>query len=135
MKFLARQGLPLRGHGDEADSNFMQLMKLRGEDDARITNWLQRKIGTQHLMQNKILKTMALLILRGVVEMISVAPFLTIMIDETTDVSNTEQVVICFRWVGQSLETHEEFIGLYQGVRNATCCYPQCTTKARHICL
>lgn len=46
--------------------------------------------------------------------MISVAPFLTIMIDETTDVSNKEQVVICFRWVDQSLEAHEEFIGLYQ---------------------
>ena len=65
-------------------------------------------------MQNEILKTMALLILRQVVEMISVAPFLTIMIDETTDVSNKEQVVICFRWVSQLLEAHEEFIGLYQ---------------------
>ena len=30
------------------------------------------------------------------------------MIDETTDVSNMEQVVICFRWVDQSLEAHEE---------------------------
>ena len=48
---------------------------------------------------------MALLILRQVVEMISVAPFLT-MIDETTDVSNKEQVVICFRWVSRLLEAH-----------------------------
>ena len=42
------------------------------------------------------------------------APFLTIMIDETTDVSNKEQVVICFRWADQSLKTHEDFIGLCQ---------------------
>ena len=43
MKVLAWQGLPLRGDGDEADSNFMQLTKLRGEDDVRITSWLQWK--------------------------------------------------------------------------------------------
>ena len=35
-----------------------------------------------------------------------------IMIDETTYVSNQEQVVICFRWVDDALERHEEFIGL-----------------------
>ena len=45
--------------------------------------------------------------------MIFASPFLTIKIDETTDVSNKEQVVICFWWVDQSLEAHEEFIGLY----------------------
>ena len=39
--------------------------------------------------------------------------FLTIMVDETTDVSNKEQVVICFRWVDSNLEAHEEFIGLH----------------------
>ena len=43
IKFLARQGLPLRGHGDESDSNFMQLMKLRAEDNAQIISWLEKK--------------------------------------------------------------------------------------------
>ena len=66
-------------------------------------------------MQNEILKTMALqVVLRQVVESICSAPFLTIMVDETTDVSNAEQVVVCFRWVDSNLEPHEEFIGLYQ---------------------
>lgn len=31
LQFLARQGIPLRGHID-AESNFIQLMKLRGND-------------------------------------------------------------------------------------------------------
>ena len=63
VKFLARQGLPLRGHGDhESDSNFLQLMKLRGEDDSRIVDWLKKKTDkyTAPDMQNEILKTMAL---------------------------------------------------------------------------
>jgi len=36
------------------------------------------------------------------------------MIDETTDLSSTEQVVLVFRWVDDALSVHEEFIGLYQ---------------------
>ena len=65
-------------------------------------------------MQNEILKTMAMQVLRSVVESVRSVPFLTIMVDETTDVSNKEQVVICFRWVDDKLEGHEEFIGLYR---------------------
>ena len=36
IRFLAWQGLPLRGHGDESDSNFYQLLKLRSEDETTI---------------------------------------------------------------------------------------------------
>lgn len=65
-------------------------------------------------IRNEALKTMALLVLRQVVESICSAPFLSLMVDETTDVSNREQVVVCFRWVDRNLEPHEEFIGLCQ---------------------
>ena len=40
LKFLARQGLALRGDND-VDSNFMQLMKLHARDDPRLTEWRQ----------------------------------------------------------------------------------------------
>ena len=36
------------------------------------------------------------------------------MVDETTDVSNDEQVVLCLRWVDDNFDAHEEFIGLYK---------------------
>ena len=35
------------------------------------------------------------------------------MIDETTDVSNREQVVVCFRWVSDDFEVHKDFLGMY----------------------
>ena len=57
---------------------------------------------------------MALKILREVVSSVHSTPFVTIMMDKTTDASNTEQVVICLRWVDGNLEAHEEFIGLYE---------------------
>ena len=116
MRFLARQGLPLRGHGDESDSNFMQLLLLRGEDDPRVVNWIQKKTDkyTSPEMQNEMLKVMALHISRDIAASFHSTPFLTLMVDETTNESNKEQVVICLRWVDNSLEAHEEFIGLYQ---------------------
>ncbi len=42
VRFLARQGLPLRGDGKE-DGNFMQVLKLKGEDDPLINDWLEKK--------------------------------------------------------------------------------------------
>ena len=36
------------------------------------------------------------------------------MVDECTDVANTEQFTICIRLVDEKLEDHEDFIGLYQ---------------------
>ena len=65
-------------------------------------------------MHNDILKVIALQVLHKVATSIHSAPFLSIMVDETTDVSNKEQVIICFRWVDCKLESHEEFTGLYQ---------------------
>ena len=34
VRFLARQGLPLKGDGTEDNSNFMQTLLLRAEDNA-----------------------------------------------------------------------------------------------------
>ena len=64
-------------------------------------------------MQNEVLKVTAYHIHLQVVESLKTALFLTIMVDETADVPNMEQVVVCFHWVDSKLESHEEFIGLY----------------------
>jgi len=37
LRFLARQGCTIRGHGDEADGNFHQLLKLRSEYDKMVS--------------------------------------------------------------------------------------------------
>ena len=43
IRFLARQGLALRGNGQEEDSNFVHLMKLRGMDNPRVFDWIQKR--------------------------------------------------------------------------------------------
>ena len=46
-------------------------------------------------MQNETLKVMAMRVLREIAALIQSEPFFTVMVDETTDVSNVEQVVLC----------------------------------------
>ena len=115
LKFLARQGLALRGDND-VDSNFMQLMKLHARDDPRLTEWLEKKTNkyVSHDIQNELLKVMALAVLRDIFHSIHESTFYSIMCDECTDASNKEQLVICIRWIRNSdLEVHEDVIGLY----------------------
>ena len=50
IQFLARQGLPLRGGGDESDGNFLQLLKFQGQDDDVMREWLQRKCNKYTLL-------------------------------------------------------------------------------------
>ena len=57
---------------------------------------------------------MALHILRQVSKDIRDSGCYTIMADKRTDVANKEQFTICIRWVGQDLQDHEDFIGLYE---------------------
>ena len=119
IRFLARQGLPLRGSyvssdGCETNSNFLQLLHLRKEDIPVLNTWLQRSQHhfTSPSIQNELLEIMANMILRKFTRSLSGKQF-SIMVDETSDISNTEQLVFCLRYVDEDLTTHEEFIGLY----------------------
>ncbi|KAI6656107.1 Zinc finger MYM-type protein 1-like [Oopsacas minuta] len=122
-RYLGRQGLALRGHyktGDdivergETDSNFIQLLKTRAEDNPGLFNWMKKSQSkfTSPDIQNEIISIMALMILRKIASELS-GKIYTIMVDETTDLSNTEQMVLCLRYVDDDLEVHEEVIGLH----------------------
>ena len=56
-------------------------------------------------------------LLHGIISEIKEAQYFTVMVDETADVSNKEELVICIRWVDSKLIAHEEFIGLYPLIR------------------
>ncbi|XP_066914540.1 zinc finger MYM-type protein 1-like [Clytia hemisphaerica] len=120
IRFLARQSLSLRGNWNEEskselNSNFYQLLKLRALEDPRIDEWLVRKQQkyTSPEIQNEMLKTMALEIQRSLIRDIQESEFISIMADETGDVSNSEQLATCIRWVTDELEVNEEFLGLH----------------------
>ncbi|CAC5373377.1 unnamed protein product [Mytilus coruscus] len=116
LKFLGRQGLPLRGRADDSTSNFNQMNVLRCEDNPNVREWLVRKSEkfTSPEIQNELLKIMSQILVRGISEDIRNSLYFALMADETTDVSNMEQLVVCIRWIDEQLEVHEDFIVLYQ---------------------
>ena len=80
-----------------------------------VLEWLKRKTGkyTSPEVQNDLLKVMAMHVMKDIRSCMQQSPFLALMIDETTDISNNEQTTIVIRWVADNLEVHEEFLGLY----------------------
>ena len=60
-----------------------------------------------------MVKVMAFRVLQEISASLQSSPFYTVMVDETADVGNVEQVVVYLRWVSEKFEVHEEFLGLY----------------------
>ena len=117
LHYLARQGLLFRGHGDNKGSNFKQLLNFRGEDELVFAEWLKKKnqTYTSPEIQNEMLKDMSPSILRDVaLEAIKSSDYHSIMVDESSDVSNKEQALFYVRWVDEDLISHEDFISIYE---------------------
>ena len=114
VRFLARQGLALRGHGSDASANLIQLLRLRAEDKPEVLQWLD-KSACKHTApenQNEMLELMAHRVLRRLLEDIHSSPFLAVMVDEATDKSNKEQLTLVVRWVSDDFVVSEDFLGL-----------------------
>lgn len=116
INLLGRQGLALRGSGNDENSNLMQILKARAEDVSELDSWLKRSRSTwlHHDIVNEILELMADKILRQKLDQIKSAGFFSLIMDETSDVSRFEQVSICIRIVSENLTIQEIFIGFYK---------------------
>ena len=68
IRFLGRQGLAIRGDGNELDGNFQQLLRMKAEEDPNMAEWLKRKenVYTIPEIQNEIIKLMGLQVLRNI---------------------------------------------------------------------
>ena len=92
IEYLARQGLSLRGHGNQS-GNFYQLIKLRANDCNDLKLWMERKRAyLSHEIQDEILKIMSHQILRLILKDVSSSLWYSIMADEAIDASLIEQV-------------------------------------------
>lgn len=120
LHYLAQQGMGIRGsytnESDftEANSNFTRLLLLISRDVPQLNVWLaQKKSYISPQIQNELLQFMSHHILRKKLEKIKEHKYFTIMVDETRDISNCEQAVVCLRHVGDDLVPIEDFIGFF----------------------
>ena len=117
IKFLARQGLPLRGHVEDTESfngNLYQLLLLRAEDCPQLLTWLHKREYISPEIVNELIAIMGNTVLRQVLALIKSALWYSLIADEATDISHNEQISISIRWVDSSYEVHEDTLGLFQ---------------------
>ena len=114
--YLGRIGLALHGRykinddstmRGEIDSDFMQLLKLCAEDSLGTLKWIDRPQNKfiSPDIQNEIYSIMALHIMRDITANISGKWFI-LMVDEMTDLVNTEQMVVCLHYVVDNLKVY-----------------------------
>lgn len=115
LRFLMTGGLAIRGHDDE-HSNYTRLLKLRSQDIPELNSWLQRSKyrWLSHDVTNELCALLCHEVLRKIIKLVQNAVYYSVMVDETRDISNHEQVTFCFRYVDSKLNIHETFFGLYK---------------------
>ena len=90
------------------------MMMTRAEDVPEILEWLQLNRYQSPQIVNELVSMMGQDVLRGILKKIRQAEYFGVMADETRDISNKEQLVICCRWVDESYNIHEDPLGLFQ---------------------
>ena len=119
IRYLARQGIPLRGH-EELDGNYSQLRLLCADFDANLKAWLERYHDySSPEIQNEMLNLMSNAIIRGICKDIwesepAQAAIFSVIVDGTREITGVEQESVCIRYVNNDLQPLEVFIGFYE---------------------
>ena len=127
LLYTAQQNIAQRGHvenrydldhvSDENRGNFLELLHLRCRD----IPWLAGKLNlqlknraqwTSPEVQNEILSIVAKIVLGRIICNVQESKHSSIIVDETSDISRTEQVAVCVRYVVEG-DTKESFVGFY----------------------
>ena len=125
--YTAQQNIATRGHeenrketwkvSDVNRGNFLQLLHLRCRD----LPWLKSKLESQlklhaqwisPAVQNELLDIVATVMLEKITAEIRSSGYYGIVVDETSDISRTEQVSLFFRYIYNG-ETKETFTGFH----------------------
>jgi hypothetical protein len=114
IRYLARQGLPLRGHNRDIEGNLHQLLLLQAEDTINMKEWITKKEYISPSIVNEIVVQMGQVVLREILGEIRTAMWFSLIADEATDTAHNEQMSISIRWVDSHYTIHEDTLGLVQ---------------------
>ena len=114
---MGKQNIAIMGHQDE-DSNFMAMLSLSAKENSVPRDHLENapRISryTNPDSQNEIIFFSAKQILDGIIDNCKRSVIYALIADESTDVTNKEQISICIRFVGRKEEgknlIREEFL-------------------------
>lgn len=108
MHYLLHQGIAIRNDHAGGSNLSVMLENVLGES-AWVTEGKY-----QSPCINEMIEIMAHKVLRSLISDVQSHKWYSILVDETQDLSNHEQMVICLRWVSDKYEVFEDLIGLVQ---------------------
>lgn len=99
------------------EGNFRAILKYRAKGDDYLKSVLEgpgkRNKYTSPGIQNQIIEACNKLILNKIVDKINKSQCFSILVDETTDVSNVEQLSLCIRYVDNNDMLNEDFLQFF----------------------
>ena len=117
VRFLARQGLSLREHRDDAErleGNLLRLLHLRSNDCPGLNEWLKKRKYVFPDFVNEYFALMGQAVLRGILEKARTAMWFAVIADEVTDVNRHKEMCFAVRWVDKEFKVHEAALGLVE---------------------
>lgn len=124
--FLSKQELAFRGHDESETSinrgNYIELLKYTAEYDPLLKTHLETSTvfkGVSNRIQNDLIEAVANSLLEEIKSEIKDAKFVSVLVDETTDVSNTAQLSLVLRYIYNG-QTKERFVGFSDVSENRT---------------
>ena len=115
IKYLARQAQSLQ-EKTEIESNLRQLLKLRVEDVPELLEWVENGRCLSHDIINELINMIGNAVLKSIVaDLRKKSQLFSLIADESTDISNKEQLACALRWISTTyLSVHEDFLGMYE---------------------
>ena len=117
IQFLARQGLPFRGHREDTESfegNLYQLLRLQAKNFPQMKTWLLRREYISPEIINELITIMGQKVLRENLTEIRRSYWFAIIADEASDLSHNEHLSLSIRWIDDTYGVHEDTLGLVQ---------------------
>ena len=114
---MGKQNIAIRGHQDE-DGNFMAMLSLFAKENSVLRDHLENAPRISKYtcpdIRNDIIFFSAQQILDGIINNCRRSVIYALIADESTDVTNKEQISICIRFVGRNEDgkhrIREEFL-------------------------
>jgi hypothetical protein len=118
---LARQGLAYRGDGDEQNSNFNQIVLLLSRHSPVMKRWLEEKSFRNHKTtylshdsQNEFIKLLADDVKKTIIKDVTHAGIYSVMADTTPDISRSDQLSVCVRYIDSLGDVSERLLEVCQ---------------------
>lgn len=120
-KTMGRQGLPFRGHSDDKNGNFYQIVQLVGRHNNYLKKWLSdtkfRPYKVSYLSktsQDEFIKILADETRKCILEEVDKAEMFSVMADTTPDVSHKDRLVVNLRYVNEEGLPVEKFLSMVE---------------------